>query len=291
MAGGDAGAALRFVGILAEAVHDERHLLLIHDFHRRKARCADQLGLIVRDLAAGLDDDLAGPLVWRSVLVLGGIDDVVDRDPPLDLRDVAPAVCLHFLRLVEELEDLGVVGVLLVHRPEERERGELSALIDPYLERVLLRNIELDPAPALWNDSAVVGLAVGRLGVGDEVDTGRAVQLADNDTLGTVDDELTATEHDGHIAEIDLLLNGLVARQPQPHAERAAVGEAQLAAFIGIVAGLPQLVADILEFDGAIVALDREDFPQNTLDPLVLPLQRRGVVLEEAVVEAGLDFG
>ena len=161
----------------------------------------------------------------------------------------------------------------------------------PHLERVLLRNIELDPAPALWNDPAVVGFAIARFGVGDEVDTGRAVQLADDDTFSTVDDELTATEHDGDVAEIDLFLNGLVARQSQPHAQRAAIGEAQLAAFIGIVARLPQLVADILELHGAIVALDREDLPQNTLDPLVLPLQRRGVVLEEAVVKAGLDFG
>ena len=291
MAGRDAGTALRFVGILAEAIHDERHLLLVHHFHSRKARCADQFSLIVRDLAAGLDDDLAGPLVWRSVLVLGGINDVVDRDSPLDFGDVTPAVRLYFLRLIEELEDLGVVGVLLVHGPKERQRGKLSALVDPHLERVFLRNIELDPAPAFWNDPAVVGFAIARFGVGDEVDTGRAVQLADDDTFRTVDDELTATEHDGDVAEIDLFLNGLVARQSQPHAQRATIGEAQLAALIGIVARLPQLVADILELHGAIVALDREDFPQNTLDPLVLPLQRRGVVLEEAVVKAGLDFG
>ena len=53
------------------------------------------------------------------------------------------------------------MGVLLVHRAEERQRGELPALVDPHLERVFLGNIELDPTAAFRNDAAVVRLAVG----------------------------------------------------------------------------------------------------------------------------------
>ena len=116
------------------------------------------------------------------------------------------------------------------------------------------------------------------------------MELADDDALSTVDDELSATEHDGDVAEIDLFLDRLITRQTQPDTQRAAVREPELTAFVGIVAGLSQFVADVLELDGAVIALDREDFPKNTLDALVLALQRRGVVLEKAIVKARLDF-
>ena len=43
-----------------------------------------------------------------------------------------------------------------------------------------------------------------------KVDAGRAVQLADDDALGAVDDELAAADHDRHVAEVDLLLDRLL---------------------------------------------------------------------------------
>ena len=285
VAGRHGRAPLRFIGILAEAVDDEGHLLLLHQLHGLEARRRDQFGLVVRDLAAGIDEDLAGPLAPLR------IDDVIDRDLALDLGHTAAAQHLLDRRLVEELEDLGVAGVFRVHRPQERERRKLAALIDPHLQRVFLRHVELDPAATLRNDAAVVGLAVGRLGVGDKVDSGRAVQLAHHDSLGTVDDELTTAEHDRDVAEIDLFLDGLLASEPQQHAQRTAVRQPQLAAFVRIVARLAEFVPQILDLDGLVVALDREDFPKHTLDALVFPLVRSDIVLQEAVIKPGLNFG
>jgi hypothetical protein len=40
-----------------------------------------------------------------------------------------------------------------------------------------------------------------------EVDAGRAVQLADDDALGAVDDELAAADHDRDLAEVHPLLD------------------------------------------------------------------------------------
>ena len=53
--------------------------------------------------------------------------------------------------------------------------------------------------------------------VADEIDAGAAVQLAHHDALGAVDDELAAAHHDRHVAEIDLFLDRLLLRQPQPN--------------------------------------------------------------------------
>ena len=72
---------------------------------------------------------------------------------------------------------------------------------------------------------------------------GRAVELADDDALGAVDDELAAADHDRHVAEVDRLLDGRLALvQAEPDVEGAAVGQAELAALVGLVARLAQVV-------------------------------------------------
>ena len=205
------------------------------------------------DLGAGVDDNLAGPLA------LLGVDDVVGGDLAFQLDDAPATADLLHSHFIEELENLAVVGIPWVHGPQEGQGGELTALIDANLESVFLRDIELNPAAAFGNDAAVVGLAIGRLGIRDKVDTWRTMQLAHHPAFCTVDDELTTPEHDRNVAEIDLLLHWLLACQPQPDAQGAAVCQAELPAFVGIVAGLPQFVADVLQLDGLVVTLDRKN--------------------------------
>ena len=94
-----------------------------------------------------------------------------------------------------------------VHRPQQRHGRELAGLVDADAERVLLGDVDLDPAAALGDDAAGVQLLVARLDLDDEVDAGRAVELADDDALGAVDDELAAADHDRHVAEVDLFLD------------------------------------------------------------------------------------
>ncbi len=108
-----------------------------------------------------------------------------------------------------------------------------------------------------------VQLAFAGLGLDDEIDAGRAVQLADDDALGAVDDELAAADHDRHVAEVDFLLDGLLLVEAQPDAEGPAVGQAELPALVGAVARLAQLVLDVLQRQRLVVALDGEDFAQH----------------------------
>ena len=284
MTGGNARPPLRLIGIFAKTVHDQGHLLLLHHFHPRQTGRADQLRLILGDRAAGVDNDLTGPLTRL------GIDDVVDRDLAHEFAHTPSARDLFLRRLVKELEDLGVVAVLRVHRPQQRERGKLTALVDPNLKSILLRDIELDPTTTLRNDPAVVGLPVGRLRVGHEVDTRRPMQLAHHDPLGTIDDELTTAKHDRNVAEIDFFFDRLLASQPQPYPQRTTIRQPQLTTFIGIVSRLPQLIPEILEFDRLVVALDRENLPKHTLDPLILPLRRRNPVLKKRIEKTRLDL-
>src|SRR6185503_9307284 len=122
-------------------------------------------------------------------------------------------------RPVEGAEQLGVGSVLRVERAQQRRARELAALVDPDLERVLLVDVQLDPGAALRDDPAGVELALARLDVDREVDAGRAVELRDDHALRAVDDELAAAEHQGDLAEVDLLLDALALLEPHAHLE------------------------------------------------------------------------
>ena len=107
-------------------------------------------------------------------------------------------------------------------------------------------------------------LAVARLDLDDEVNAGAAVELADDDALGAVDDELAAADHDRHVAEVDRLLDRRLALvEAEPDVERAAVGEAELAALVGFVARLAQVELDVFQLERLVVALDREDLAED----------------------------
>src|SRR6202012_4378298 len=116
---------------------------------------------------------------------------------------------------------------------------------------------QLDPAAALGDEPAGVELAVAGLDLDDEVDAGAPVELADHDALGAVDDELAAADHDRHVAEVDGFLDRRLALvQPEPDGERPAVGEPELAALVGLVAGLAEVELDVFELERLVVALD-----------------------------------
>ena len=174
---------------------------------------------------------------------------------------------------------------------KQRHDRELAALVDADGEAFLAVDVQLDPTSAFGNDAAALQPPLaGALQLADEVDAGAAVELADHHALGPVDDELAAAEHDGDVAEVDFLLDRLLLGQAEPDLERPAVGQPQLAALVRLVAGLAQLVADILQAERLVVAFDGEDFPQHALDPLVFPLRPGSLVLQEDFVAAGLDF-
>ncbi len=126
--------------------------------------------------------------------------------------------------------------------------------------------------------------------IGHEVHARAAVQLVYHHAFGPVDDEFPAAEHDRYVAQVNFFLDGLLFGQAEPDFKRPAVGEAQLAAFVGLVPGFAQLVADVFQAQGLIVAFSGKDFPQYALDPLVFTLLPGYVVLQECLVTDGLNL-
>jgi hypothetical protein len=117
------------------------------------------------------------------------------------------------------------------------------------------------------------------------------VQLADDDALGAVDDELAAAQHDRHVAEVDFFLDRLLFDEAQPDAERTTVGQPQLPALGCGIARLAQLVPDVLEPVLPVVAFDGENFAENLFETLVGAAVGPFIQLQESRVRLGLNLG
>jgi hypothetical protein len=127
------------------------------------------------------------------------------------------------------------------------------------------------------------------------------VQLAHDDTLGTVDDEGTVLGHERDLAEVDLLLldvaNGalraltraVVDDQLDRDLDRRRERHAALHALIDVVLGTLEGVADEDELARAVEVADREDAAEDPLEADVLALVLRDVRLEELLVRPLLD--
>ncbi len=198
---------------------------------------------------------------------------------------------LDGLHVVEQLQQLLVGGVFLVQRTHQEGGRLLAAAVELTDQVVPPVDLHLDPASPLGDDPAGVEHAVAHHLAG-EVAARRAVQLADDDPFGPVDDELPAPEHDGHLAQVNVLLQDLVRLvQSDAHVERAPVGEPQLQALLGQVPGLAQPVFDQLQPDALRLIDDGEGLVEYPLQAGVLPLLGRDVSLEELRVRIPLDAG
>ncbi len=135
--------------------------------------------------------------------------------------------------------------------------------------------------------------AVGFLHLDGEVHAGAAVQLADDDALGPVDDELPAAHHDRHFADVDGLFEDFLfvfALEAAVDAQRQPVGQPKVAAFLGFVARLAELVVVIGQRHRLVVADDGEDFPQEAFEALLFSLFGFDVLLKEPIVADGLEI-
>src|SRR5208282_877672 len=148
-----------------------------------------------------------------------------------------------------------------------------SLAVDAYVQNVLLVVFELHPRTAIRDDLSQEVRAVRRR---LKEHTGRAVQLADNDALGSINNERAVLSHQGNVAEENLLLldvaNGTIAGfilipdgEPHRDLERSGVGHAALFAFRHVVLQLQSdriaaLVAEVGSVRVVGAALVAENF-------------------------------
>ena len=255
------------------------------------------LDRLLGELAVLLDEDLARiRMTDVARRALAGKQVVLDR-------------LLVLLARLEE-DRLGRVEVVeqlfgrVAERAQEHRRVQLAATVDAHVDDVLRVELEVEPRAAVRDHAGAVEQLARRVGLALVViveDTGRAVQLRDDDALGTVDDEGTVLGHERDLAEVDLLLldvadrlrAGLFVGVPDDEADddldRRRERHAALAALVDVVFGLIKVVRDELERRGLGEILDREDRLEHSLKTDVLTLILRDVLLQELLVGLLLD--
>ena len=179
----------------------------------------------------------------------------------------------------------------------------LPAAVDADVDDVLRVELEVEPRAAVRDDARAVEELAARVRLAlvvVEEDARAAVELADDDALGAVDDERTGVGHQRDLAEVDLLLldvaddalaavAGVVDHELGRHLDRRRERHAALAALVDVVLRLLEVVGDEDELARAVEVLDREDAAEDGLEPDLLPLVRRDVRLQELVVRRLLD--
>ena len=97
----------------------------------------------------------------------------------------------------------------VAERAQQHRRVHLAAAVDADVDDVLGVELEVEPRAAVGDDARGVEQLAARVGLAlvvIEEDAGAAVELADDDALGAVDDERTGLGHQRDLAEVDLLL-------------------------------------------------------------------------------------
>ena len=165
----------------------------------------------------------------------------------IDLRVLLAGLEVDRLAVVEDVEQL---LRRVAERLEQHRRVHLAAAIDAHVDQVLGVELEVEPRAAVRDDARLVEQLAGRVGLAlvvVEEHARAAVQLADDDALGAVDDERAVLGHQRDLAEVDLLLldvadqalaalaRAVVDDELDRDLDRRGEGHAALAALVDVV--------------------------------------------------------
>ncbi len=202
------------------------------------------------------------------------------------------------VREVKEGRDLGVGRV--PERAKEARDGNLLFAVDVGPHDVRHVGRELDPRAPEGDDAGRVEVrpvGVNRL---VEENARAAVQLAHDDALGPVHDERAFLGHHREVAEVDVLLDGLLrlvlvfvflSAQAQLGLERESVREPLGKAFLDGVLGGFERVVEVLEGVALPGVRDREVLLEDGLEALArVALLGHEVLLEKVRVGAKLNL-
>ena len=236
-----------------------------------------------------------------SAVASPGQLDVFGDDRADDLTDVRAALALlgevEIADGEEESEDVRVRPV--AEGAEERRGGELLLLVDVDVDDVVDVDGELDPRAAERNDARRDQPLAVRVRALLEHDTGRPVQLADDDALRAVDDEGAERREERQLTEIDFLLDDvprpldpvdlLVDDELQRRLERRRVRHVALDALLDRVLRLAEGVPDEFQREVLVDVGDGEQVLEDPLEADVLAVMRGGIQLEQRLEGARLD--
>ena len=291
------GLVLRVGGVLLQGVEDDVEVgalsvLLVHQDagHAALKNLIDvlfgQFALTGQEHLVTLDAHHFARILVDEVLV-PGVEHVGGELLSGEFLEVL-AVHLHLLGQIKDLENLAVAFV--ADGTQQGGHGQLLLTVDVGIHHVVDVRGKLDPTALERDDAGRVELGtVGVQGAGEE-HTGRAVQLAHDDTLGAVDDKRAVVGHVGDVAQEDLLNLGVKvhmlvvgAVELQLGLEGHTVGQAALQTLLDGVAGRVDIIVQELQNEIVASVRDGEVLAEDFVESVVLAEFRWSIQLEEVL--------
>ncbi len=147
----------------------------------------------------------------RSIVLIGRLartQALINFDDSLALRLDFFTIALnrieHARIIAKELKDF-LIGIETECADEVRYR-HLARTVDTDRNDVIRIRLELDPCAAVWNDRCIVEMLARRVDLLAVISARRTDELADDNTLSTVDDERTRIRHEREITHEYFLL-------------------------------------------------------------------------------------
>ena len=220
-------------------------------------------------------------------------NDIARLVSEIETRDFALQTLRHEFHLRARVHQTEMVVLEEMRQDRFRRQADglqqdghrhLAASVDAEIQDVLGVELEVEPRTAIRNDSRTekqLAAAVRFALVVLEEHARAAVQLADDDTLGTVHDEGAVVGHQGHFAHVDLLLLdfldqllrmrlAVVNDHLQLRAHGRSVGQAPLLALAHIEGWLCDVVFAELHLHKTVVRDDGERGDKGRLQTLGL---------------------
>ena len=274
------GLVLVVGGIFFEGFDDRIVVLRVNDLHGFVAQ-ADQLtnnGCRERFKGAS-NSDLS-------------VADIGDENLGGDFLLVELLAEFEVLCFVEKIDDL-LVGREAHGAKESRGKKFTTALaaVEVDIEEVCGIELNFDPRTTVGNDAEAMedfSIGVDRC---LKANAGRAVELGNDDALGTIDHEGALGSHQRQLAHVNFLfLRATLVFVTEGHIERGAEGLALALALQGGHFGLAELVAYEIEGRFVFKAKDGKKFAEDSLQTDVAAFAGRDILLKELVVGVDLQF-
>ena len=206
------------------------------------------------------------------------------------------------------LEHVGVVEhvqnffCLVAQCAQQNARRQLAATVDTNKDTVFRVKLEVQPGAAVRNHASRVQQLAGTVRLATivvEEHTRAAVQLGNDDTLGTIDDEGTVLGHQGDFPHVDFLLldvldrlvGRLAIKDDQAHfdAQRYREGNPAQHTFLDVEGRLAKAVTDVFEGRITGIADNGENRFEGRVQTDITDLALAGVSLEKLPIGVQLN--
>ena len=141
------------------------------------------------------------------------VDHVISQDTTNGFFFGALACNGNHIGLEETTNDGRSRAEIFIHRTQEAGRDDLGALVDLDLQNVVGGLLDLNPRTAFGDDAARIRTATRSPGFRRKVYARRALNLRNDRTFGTVDDEFATANTNWEIADVDVFFEHVSERR------------------------------------------------------------------------------